>query len=73
MTASIGAAQTSLQNGVRRLSSMYPLVLDAPGDSKAVPLGPVGVNYRIHFYGSDNAQETESIHRCSSYNCAGGR
>ena len=52
---------------------MYPLVLDAPGDSKAVPLGPVGVNYRIHFYGSDNAQETESIHRCSSYNCAGGR
>lgn len=33
----------------------------------------VGVDYQIHFYGSDNTQETEFIHRCSSCNCAGGR
>lgn len=73
MTVSIGAAQTLLQNEVRLLSSMYPMVLDAPGDAKPVPLVPVGVNCRIHFYGSENAQESESIHRCSSCNRAGGR
>lgn len=52
---------------------MYAMVLDAPGDAKAVPLVPFGVNCRIHFCGSDYAQEAESILRCSSCNCAGGR
>lgn len=73
MTAGIGIGigHTSLQNGVRCVSSTHPLVLAAPGDAEAAPLVQVVTNNSIQFHSPENAPKTKASHRCSSCNGAG--